>query len=145
MADNVAEHSFQRGIDDGILKLRMPETVCVPGFGEIVKTDCQAQFARLQLLAPQLADQPRRFTQSKSQRGLIVRLVVRQRRIAGNAGAVFDFQQQRLIPVAVRKKPKLLPPNAKSLFQQHGRQYHSQPVRDSSCEDGMLTAKYSTT
>ena len=58
-------------------------------FGKILEADRERQFARLQLLATQLADQPRRLAQRKRQRRLVIRLVVRQRRVAGNRRAVF--------------------------------------------------------
>jgi len=48
------------------------------------------------LFAPQLTDQARSFTQRERQRGFVIRLVVGQRSVAGNRGAVFDREQQRL-------------------------------------------------
>ena len=80
---------------------------------EIVEADRQAHFARLQLFAAQLADQPRRLAQRERQRRLVIRLVVRQRRVAGNRRAVFHFQQQRLVPQAVGKQPELLCPRCR--------------------------------
>jgi hypothetical protein len=90
---------------------------------EIVEADGQAHLARLQLLAAQLADQPRRLAQRKRQRRLVIRLVVRQRRVAGNRRAVLHFQQQRLVPQAVGKQPELGSPDAELLLEQRRRQF----------------------
>ena len=56
-----AKNLLQRRVDDGILKLRMVKAMRAAGFGKILEADCQRQFARLQLLAAQLAGQPRRL------------------------------------------------------------------------------------
>src|ERR1700730_16561936 len=66
-AHHVTEHFFQYGIDDRILKLRMLKTMCVTCLGEIIETDRQTHFTRLQLLASQLADKPCRFAQDECQ------------------------------------------------------------------------------
>lgn len=41
------------------------------------------------------------FAQSKCQCGFIIRLVIRQSRVARNARSVFDFKQKRFVPFAV--------------------------------------------
>ncbi len=119
----LAENLLQRRVDDRILKLRRVETVPAADFGEIVEPDRQRHLARLQLFAAQLADQPRRLAQRKRQRRLVIRLVIRQRGVAGNRRAVLHFQQQRLVPQAVGEQPELRPPDAEFLPEQRRRQF----------------------
>ena len=84
-----------------ILKLRLTKTMAAADLAEIGEPDRQANLARLQLLAAQLANQPRRLAQRERQRRLVIRLVVGHRGVAGNPGAVLDFEQERLVPAAV--------------------------------------------
>ena len=71
----------------------------------------------------QLRDEPRGFTEREGQRGFVIRLVVGQGGIAGNGGAILDFEQQRLVPAAVGEEPQLLPPDAEPLLEQGRRQF----------------------
>src|SRR5260221_6197578 len=93
------------------------------GLAEVIEPDGQADFARLKLLAPQLADEPRGLAQGKRERGLVVRLVVGQGGVAGNGGAVLDLEQQRFVPAAVGEEPQLLAPDAEFLPEQRRGQF----------------------
>ncbi len=117
------ENRLQHRVDYGILKLRLVEPVPAADFGEIVEPHRQTEFPGLQLFATQLADQPGRLAQRERQRRLVIRLVVRQRGVAGNARAVLNFEQQRLVPQAVGKQPELLAPDAEFLPEQSRRQF----------------------
>ena len=90
--------------------------------GKIREAYRQTQFPCLQSFASQLADHPRAFAQGKYQRRRVVRLVVRQRGVAGDRGTILYLQQQRLVPAAIGKQPQLLPPNAEPLLHYRGRQ-----------------------
>ena len=94
------------------------EPVPAADFGKIIEAHRQREFPRLQLFAAQLANQPRCLAQRKCQRRLVIRLVVRQRRVAGNRRAVLDLKQQRLVPEAIGKQPELLAPDAELLPEQ---------------------------
>ena len=98
MPRNICFHHF---VDDGVQKLRMLETVARADFGKILEPDGQAKFPRLHLFPAQLAGQPRGLAQHESQRRLVIVFVLRQRGAAGNRRPVFDFQNQRLIPLPV--------------------------------------------
>ena len=87
--------------------------------GKILEADRQRHFPRLQLLAAQLTDEPRRLAQCERERRLVIRLVVRQCGVAGDRGTVFDFEQQRLVPQAVGEEPELRSPDAE-LFLSNG-------------------------
>src|SRR5580658_1762465 len=86
--------------------------------GEIVKANGQAHFVGLELLAAELADQAGGFAKDEGQGRFIIRLVIRQRGVAGNGRAVFDLQQQWLAPETVREEPELLSPDPEFLFEQ---------------------------
>src|ERR1022692_737977 len=123
IAHDVAENFFERGVDDGIQKLWRVKTMRAADFAEIVKANRERQLARLQLLAAQLADEPRGFAEREGDRGVVIRLVVRERGVAGNRGAVFDFEQQRLVPQSVREEPELGAPDAEFLPEQLRREF----------------------
>ena len=101
----------------------MPIPVTRADFRKIVESDRQTDFSGLHLFPTQLADQTDGFAQREHQRGFVIVFVLRQRGAAGNCSSVFDFQNQRLIPLAVGKQPELLAPNAEFLPEQHGRQF----------------------
>ena len=84
-----------------VKKLRMLETVARSHFGKIVEPDGHAKFPRLHLLPPQLPRQARGLAQHESQRGLVIAFILRERGCAGNGCSILDFQNQRLIPLAV--------------------------------------------
>jgi len=79
----------------------MLETVAGADFGKIREPDGHAKFPRLHLFPAQLAGQPRGFAQHEGQCRLVIVFVLRERGAAGNRRAVFDFQNQRLIPLPV--------------------------------------------
>jgi len=113
------EHLLQHFIDDGIEELRMFEPVAGADFGEIVEPHGQAELARLHQLPAQLAGEAGGLAQHEGERGFVIVFVVRERGAAGNGGAVFDFQHERFVPLAVGEQPQLLAPDAELLFQQH--------------------------
>ena len=53
------EDAFQRGIDDGVLELRVLKAMAAADFAKIVEPDRQRNLARLHLFAAQLSDEPR--------------------------------------------------------------------------------------
>ena len=91
-------------------------------FRKIVEPNRQIDFSGLHLFPTQLADHTDGLAQREHQGGFVIVFVLRQRGAAGNGGAVFDFQNQRLVPLAVGKQPQLLAPDAEFLPEQHGRQ-----------------------
>ena len=137
-AHDVAEQIFEDRVDDGVLELRVLKPVAAAGLGEVVEADRQREFARLKLLAPQLAHEPRRLAERERERGFVIRFVVGQGGGAGNRGAILHLQQQRLVPLAVGEEPELLAPDAELLLEQHG--LHLRHVAERACaETGQRT------
>jgi len=106
-------------VEHGDAELRMFEPVAGADFGEIVEPHGQAELARLHQLPAQLAGEAGGLAQHEGERGFVIVFVVRERGAAGNGGAVFDFQHERFVPLAVGEQPQLLAPDAELLFQQH--------------------------
>ena len=79
----------------------MLETVACADFGKIREADGDTEFSRLHLFPPQLSGEPRGFAQHECQRRFVIVFVLWERGAAGNRRAVFDFQNQRLIPLPV--------------------------------------------
>src|SRR5436190_8678696 len=96
------------------------ESMMAADLTEIVEANREVEFTRLQVFAAKLSNQSRGFTESESERRFVIRFVIRQRGVAGNRGAIFGFENQRLVPKTVGKQPKVLAPDAE-LLPQHGR------------------------
>ena len=75
-------------VDHGVAKLWMIKAMHRSALGEIREAHRQTQLPCLQSFASQLADHPRAFAQGKYQRRRVVRLVVRQRGVAGDRGTI---------------------------------------------------------
>ena len=59
------------------------------------------QVTRIHIVNDRETGQPRGFAQHEGQRRLVIVFVLWERGAAGNRRAVFDFQNQRLIPLPV--------------------------------------------